>query len=242
MSRFFVTPDQIDGGTVKITGDDAKHIAKVLRMEKGDFLELCDGESNEYIARIELIEQGTVTLFIAGRLDAPSEPPYRVTLFQCLPKSDKMELIIQKCVELGVYEIVPIMSNRCVVKLDKKGAASKHRRYERIAYEAAKQCKRGIVPRVLEVCELSKVDFSGFDAVIVPYECETERTLKRCLKDIHDAKRIAVVIGSEGGFEKGEVEGIISKGGISVTLGKRILRTETAGMAVLAMINYEMEG
>lgn len=242
MNRFFVTPDQIDGDTAKITGDDAKHIAKVLRMEKGDLLELCDGESNEYIARIELIEQGTVTLFITERPDGPAEPPYRVTLFQCLPKSDKMELIIQKCVELGVYEIAPVISKRCVVKLDKNGASSKHRRYERIAYEAAKQCKRGIIPRVLEVCELSKVDFSGFDAIIIPYECETEYTLKACLKDIHDAKRIALIIGPEGGFEKSEVEGVISKGGVSVTLGKRILRTETAGMAVLAMINYEMEG
>ncbi|MBQ2662014.1 MAG: 16S rRNA (uracil(1498)-N(3))-methyltransferase [Clostridia bacterium] len=242
MSRFFVNLENISENTARIYGEDARHITKVLRMTTGEKVVLCDGLGMDYEATITGADKESVSFSIENKTPTLSESPIRVTLFQGLPKSGKMELIIQKCVELGVHEIVPVKAHRSVVKLNSKDEANKLARYNRIAYEAAKQSQRGIIPRVLPFTAFKTHDFSRFDAVIVAYEEETERTLKQALSGLGSAKNIALIIGPEGGLEKDEVNHMVNCGGISVTLGKRILRTETAGMATLAMIMYGLDG
>ena len=243
MNRFFTDEPLVEGGTVTIEGEDAKHITRVLRLEKGDRVELCDKNAAECDAVITDTEKERVRLRAENVRRSTAEPITEVTLFQCLPKSGKMELIIQKCVEMGVHSIVPVSSARCVVKLDKKDSAARIQRYNRIAYEAAKQSKRGRVPEVKSVTELKKCALDGFDLVLTAYELEKETTLKRALTAHRDARRIAVFIGPEGGFEAEEVNWLAERwDAISVSLGSRILRTETAGMAVVAMLLYELEG
>ncbi len=242
MNRFFIDHENLINGKAFRRGDDARDITRVLRFSVGDKLLLCDGLGTDYEAEIDAVEKDSVTLSICSSIPSCGESPIKVTLFQGLPKAGKMELIIQKCVELGIYEIVPVKAARSVVKVDSKDEKNKLVRYNRIAYEAAKQAQRGIIPKVLPFSSFKTADFSGFDAIIVAYEEETEKTLKQVLASMKAAKNIALIIGPEGGLEKDEVEHIISCGGVSVTLGKRILRTETAGMATLAMIMYGLDG
>ena len=149
MSRFFVNPENISGNTARVHGEDARHITKVLRMTTGEKVVLCDGLGMDYEATITGADKESVSFSIENKTPTLSESPIRVTLFQGLPKSGKMELIIQKCVELGVHEIVPVKAHRSVVKLNSKDEANKLTRYNRIAYEAAKQSQRGIIPQVL---------------------------------------------------------------------------------------------
>ena len=241
MNRFFVDKSQICDGKAVVTGDDAAHIARVLRLERGDEVELCDGEGGEYSAAIESADRKQMELSVSPRRESTAEPECRITLFQCLPKSGKLELIIQKCVELGIYEIAPVTSKRCVVKLDGKDMGARMERYNRVAYEAAKQSKRGRIPRVREVASLDGCDFSSYDDVFVAYECERELTLKTAL-DEKRPKSAALIIGPEGGFEPEEVAALEKKGARAITLGNRILRTETAGMAATAMMLCLLEG
>lgn len=239
MNRFFVDRNLIANGALHIAGEDHHHIAKVLRLGKGDTVELCDGRGMEYKAIIESITSESALLRITSSEESNAELACHVTLFQCLPKQEKMELIIQKCVELGVNEIVPVLSKRCVARpKDQSSEAKRIARYNRIAYEAAKQSKRGIVPKVSGYESLSGCDISKFDLAVVAYEGERNATLKGILTKGQNAGNIAVFIGPEGGFEQGEVELLKGKGAVTVTLGNRILRTETAGMAVLSMIGY----
>jgi len=238
MSRFFTS--DIAGDTARIMGEDVKHLSRVLRLRVGDTVDICNGSGTDYTGTITSVTQEEVLCTLSDAHPAPTEPNCRVTLFQGLPKSGKMELIVQKCVELGIDSLVPVETARCVA-VPTRDFENKRVRYQRVAAEAAKQSRRGIIPTVSTVEKLSRLDLSGFDLVLVAYEEERETTLKTALRQNTDAKRIAVIIGPEGGLERSEVEALIEKGAVSVSLGTRILRTETAGMAVLAQVLYELE-
>lgn len=241
MNRFFVKKDDIEGSSATITGEDLKHISKVLRMAPGDRVVLCDGEGYQHLAKISEITKDYARLEIVNSERCMSEPAQRITLYQGLPKGDKMELIVQKCVELGISEIVPVAAERSIVKIKPGEFGGKRTRYQRVAYEAAKQCGRGIIPEVADLITFKAADMSRHDLIIIAYEDEKGNTLKSLLKANPKAMDIAIVIGPEGGLEKAEVDMLTQKGGTAVTLGPRILRTETAGMAALAMILYEIE-
>ncbi|MBQ1684701.1 MAG: 16S rRNA (uracil(1498)-N(3))-methyltransferase [Clostridia bacterium] len=248
MRRFFIDNLQASAGSsVTIGGDEARHMLTVLRMGTGDRLILINGSGTELTAEITSVEDGEVKLTVIGEMPCAAEPIHKVTLFQCLPKAGKMELIIQKCVELGIHAIQPVYSKRCVVKPERSD--NKTVRYNRVSHEAAKQCGRAAAPEVFPVMTLSSCDFSAFDLVLVAYEEEEELTLKTVLSDFKEIRAtgetgIAIVIGPEGGFEQEEVDFVMRNGknAHSVSLGKRILRTETAGMAMLAMLMYDLEG
>lgn len=241
MNRFFVASKDIIADTAVITGEDVKHISRVLRMSPGDRVTLCDGEGEQYLAAIDDISKDKVTLNILSHDRCQGEPTRHITLYQGLPKGDKMELIVQKCVELGVSEIVPVAAERSVVRVKPGEFGGKQTRYQRVAYEAAKQCGRGRVPRVAELTDFKSANMEQHDLIIIAYEDEKGNTLKSMLKKNIKAEDIAIVIGPEGGLERSEVDMLVEKGGVPVTLGPRILRTETAGMAAIAMIMYEVE-
>ena len=238
MRRFF--SDEIAGTTATITGDDAHHISRVLRMKAGDALSLCDGAGYEYDAVITSFSQDAVVCTLGEKRESAAESPVQVTLYQCLPKTGKMETIVQKCTELGVYSIVPVVSARCVV-VPNKDFEKKRERYSRVALEAAKQSRRAVVPQVQPLVELKKVDPKQFDLFLVAYEEEETRTLKAALRAAGSLASIAILIGPEGGLEPDEVNRLTASDAVCVSLGKRILRTETAGMAMLAQILYEVE-
>lgn len=237
MNRFFTQKENIDDNTVKIVGDDVAHIQKVLRMREGDKMIVCDGDNTDYICAVKSIDKTCVLADILEKCKNVAEPQCKITLFQGLPKGDKMEQLIQKCVEIGVCTVSPVMTKRVVAKGD-KGV-----RWQKVAIEAAKQCGRGVVPPVLPVISFADAlkDAAGFDLAIIPYEEEEKVTLKEVLRG-KNVKNVAVFIGPEGGFEKDEITLAVQNGIIPVTLGKRILRTETAGMNVISNIIYEYEG
>ncbi len=237
MHRFFTT--EIQNGTAAVRGEDVKHIAKVLRLRAGDCVQLCDGEGNECDAVITSVAPDAVTFETQPWQRAKTESETRITLFQCLPKAGKMETIIQKCVELGASAFVPVQSERCVVVL-KPPYAGRIERWQRVSEEAAKQSRRGVIPTVYEPAAVDKLSFADFDAVFAAYENERTVSLKTALR-AHPGKRIAIVVGPEGGFSDAEIETLVKKGAVSVSLGPRILRTETAGMAMTAQILYEVE-
>ena len=237
MHRFFTT--EIQPNTAVVRGEDVKHIAKVLRLRAGDPVQLCDGNGNECDAVIASVASDAVTFDTQPWRMAKSEPSVSVTLFQCLPKAGKMETIIQKCVELGACGFVPVQSLRCVVVL-KPPYEGRIERWQRVSEEAAKQSRRGVIPMVDNPVALDKLDFSAFDTVLVAFENERTVSLKTALRE-QCGKRIAILIGPEGGFSDAEIETLAKKGARSVSLGTRILRTETAGMAMLAQIMYEVE-
>lgn len=239
MRRFFAENLDIGSDTVLLTGDEARHIKTVLRMREGDEVLLINGTGTECLAVITSLTDDSVALRIEDRQVCSADPAVTVTLIQCLPKQGKMEVIIQKCVELGVSRIIPAVSRRCVVKPD--GRDGKLLRWQKVAQEAAKQCGRAKVPGIDRPSELAKLDLSAFDSVLIAYENEDENSLKAVLRSGNVKDNIAIVIGPEGGFEPAEVERVLSCGGTAVSLGRRILRTETAGMAMLAQIMYELE-
>lgn len=241
MSKFFVNKKDINENFINITGEDVKHIQKVLRMQPGEPLTICDGNGSDYDVVIERFESDHIVTSIKAITAALTEPPIEVVLYQGIPKGDKMEFIIQKCVELGITKIVPVITDRTVVKFEnQKEALKKADRWRKIAAEAAKQCNRGILPDVSEPLQFKKAieTVKTFDARFIPYECEKENSLKKHLMTF-SGKKIAIFIGPEGGFTEEEIEFSKSNNIIPVTLGPRILRTETAGIAVLAIIMYE---
>ena len=253
MSRFFVSRDSVDldNHRITITGEDVKHIRNVLRCMPGDALELSDGSGMDYDVAIESIEKDSILTKIVNERPNKTEPPVNITLFQGIPKADKMEYIIQKCVELGVVKIVPVMTARTVVRVENaRDAASKTARWKRIALEAAKQCDRGAVPQVEEPVrlEMALKMAESCDLRLLPYEEETEVNLRKHLQDYKESNtgesgrisNIALFIGPEGGFTTDEVQKSVKSGFKSVTLGPRILRTETAGVAVIAIMMYEL--
>lgn len=246
MYQFFVDPAQIQGNKVMITGKDVNHIKNVLRMKKGEEISVSNGvDGKEYRCGIEELLEDSVVCTLRFIKEDALELPSKVYLFQGLPKGDKMELIIQKAVELGVYEVIPVSCKRAVVKLDEKKARSKISRWQGIAEAAAKQSKRGIVPGIKEVMTMKDaLSYSQCAKVrMIPYELATDmKRTKELIGGIQPGEDIAVFIGPEGGFEEGEVSMAVEGGVVPVTLGKRILRTETAGMTVLSILMYQLEG
>jgi 16S rRNA (uracil1498-N3)-methyltransferase len=241
MPRFFIDENNISEQHIYIRGDEARHIRNVLRMKPGDSIILCDGRGMDYISVIEGFEEGMVAALIKETKSSCSEPPIEVTLYQGLPKSDKMDFIIQKSVELGVCRIIPVITERTVVRFkDKKDMEKKKERWQRISHEAAKQCGRGIIPEVsFPVSYDDAVESArGAGLALIPYEKCMDSSLKECLHGSEE-RSAAVFIGPEGGFSDNEIKKAVSSGIKPVTLGNRILRTETAGLAVLIILMYE---
>lgn len=241
MPRFF-TQDITEAGGC-ITGEDAKHIAKVLRMKVGDELTVCDTKGRDYDCMIEEIGAGEVRLKVLSVAPSQSEPDVRVHLYQAMPKADKMETIIQKAVELGAASITPVMTRRCVSRPDAKSMDKKLVRYNRIALEAAKQCGRGVVPPVLPLLELPQAleQMQRTGCPILFYENATAPAKQVIAKARESGKKleIAVLIGAEGGFDEDEVALAREHGCHILSLGKRILRCETAPLAALTILMYE---
>ena len=245
MYQFFVEPCQIQGNQIVITGKDVNHIKNVLRMKPGEEIAVSNGiDGKEYRCGIEEIFEDEVVCALRFVKEDALELPSKVYLFQGLPKADKMELIIQKAVELGVYQVIPVASKRAVVKLDEKKAKNKIERWQGIAEAAAKQSKRGIIPQIGPVMTMKQaVEFSKCAKVrLIPYElAEGMFKTKEIIEGLKPGEDVAIFIGPEGGFEEEEVK-MASQSGIEpITLGKRILRTETAGMTVLSWIMYRLE-
>lgn len=245
MYQFFVDASQIRGRRVVITGGDVNHIRNVLRMRPGEELSVFNGaDGREYRCGIEEIREEEVICSLRFIREEGVELPARVTLFQGLPKADKMEFIVQKAVELGVYAVVPVATRRAVVKLDEKKARAKIERWQAIAEAAAKQSRRAVVPRVGNVCTLKEAlaQAAGMDVKLIPYELsEGMAETKKQIESVAPGQEVAVFIGPEGGFEEEEVELARAAGCVPVTLGKRILRTETAGLVVMAWLMYRLE-
>lgn len=235
MPRFFV--ERIRGNTVTLTGENAAHIAKSLRMRAGEVLTLSDADGTDCEGRIRSVTPESVEVEILETRQNTSEPSIAVTLYQALPKVGKFETIVQKAVELGVKQVVPILTSRCVSRPDEKSMSKKLERYNKIALEAAKQSGRGIVPTVepLMTYESMLSEFSEYDKVVLFYE-EGGESLREIVPP--SAGKIAVIIGSEGGFSKEEVKNAVSAGAAVATLGPRILRCETAPVAALSILMY----
>ena len=244
MHHFFVSQEQISEKEIKILGQDVRHIRQVLRMEEGEELLVGDGEGREYLCQIQKIEEKAVIAWILEQRDSQAELPSEITLYQGLPKGDKMELIVQKTVELGVSRIVPVEMKRCVVKLDQKKAAKKRERWSLIAESAAKQSKRMLIPQVKQV--MGWRDALAFakelDVLLIPYElAKGNKETREILSNIKPGQSVGIFIGPEGGFEEEEVQAAMEAGAKPVTLGKRILRTETAGMTMLSILMFTLE-
>lgn len=245
MYRFFVEPSQIQDKKVIITGNDVNHIRNVLRMRIGEEIAVSNGVDNrEYRCGIEEYTEEEVICTLRFIKEDGVELPAKIYLFQSLPKADKMELIIQKAVELGVYEVIPVAAKRCVVKLDEKKAAAKIGRWQGIAEAAAKQSKRGVIPAVHSVMSMQEaiVYAHDLDVRIIPYElAEDMQHTKSVIEAVKEGESVAVFIGPEGGFDESEVRAAVKEGIEPVTLGRRILRTETAGLTVLSWLMYQLE-
>ncbi len=238
MANFYIEKSDITENTAVITGEEAQHISRVLRMKKGDCVTLCDGEGMFYEAVLSDFSDKSVVAEITSSRRAETEPEVQLTIFQGVPKNPKLETIVQKLTEIGAVRIVPVDTKRAVAKLDK---SAKVDRLRKIAREAAKQSKRGIVPEVTDAMSFKNaVKMAGeADLSIIAYEEEVETSLKTALSG-KNPKTVSVMIGPEGGFEKDEVALAKESGIVSVTLGKRILRTETAPLTIASAILYEL--
>lgn len=247
MHKFFTSKELIDGNIGKIIGDDVKHIMKVLRLTTGEEVILNNCEGVEYLAQIDMVNKQEVTLNIIKTIEGSNESAIEIVLYQGLPKSQKMDLIVQKGTELGIYEFKPVITSRVDVKL--KGEFKKLDRLNRISLEAAKQSKRSIVPKVLDPIEFEDVlkEIEDLDLMLVPYENSEGFGIKTLMnnlakenKKLDNIKTVGILVGPEGGFEEEEIARLKDKGAHIVTLGKRILRTETAGFVAASLIQYEL--
>ncbi|MFQ6809345.1 MAG: 16S rRNA (uracil(1498)-N(3))-methyltransferase [Blautia sp.] len=245
MYRFFVEPSQVGEKEIIITGSDVNHIKNVLRMKPEETILISSGENREYTCYIQELGEEEIIAHIMYVQESGYELPSKIYLFQGLPKSDKMELIIQKAVELGVHEIIPVASKRAVVKLDEKKGEKKRARWQAISESAAKQSKRMYVPEVKKVMNFSQaVKYAGkLDVVLIPYElAQGMGKTREIIEKIEKGQSVGIFIGPEGGFEEAEVEMAVEKAKAkSITLGKRILRTETAGLTVLSILMFTLE-
>ena len=247
MYQFFVEPVQIDvaGKSVIIRGNDVNHIKNVLRMRPGEEVAVSNGiDGREYRCGILALEEDCVRLELRFIKEDGVELPAKIYLFQGLPKADKMELIIQKAVELGAFQVIPVAMKRCVVKLDEKKADSKIKRWQGIVEAAAKQSKRGVIPTVAPVMSYAQAVkmASEMDLKLVPYElAEGMEQTKQLIESVKPGQRIAIFIGPEGGFDPEEIRTATEAGIHPITLGKRILRTETAGFTTIAWLMYQLE-
>nr|WP_313964615.1 16S rRNA (uracil(1498)-N(3))-methyltransferase [uncultured Peptostreptococcus sp.] len=252
MDRFFVEPEHLDldDKTLYIDGEDVKHISKVLRYGQGDEIEVCDSNGHEYICRIESVDKTRIDLSIVDEVDINRESRIRVSLYQGVPKSTKMDIILQKLTEAGVDEIVLVNTKRSVVNIKGDKADKKFDRWERIIYEAAKQCKRGLIPKLRGILSFKEAleDMGKNDINICPYEEEKSLGIKEALQtgqvkkilENKDEVRVGIFIGPEGGFAEEENEMVKAAGIASVTMGPRIFRTETASIVATAITLYEL--
>lgn len=244
MYHFFIQAYQVRDNTIKIEGTDVNHIKNVLRMKSGEQVAVTDEDSVGYRCRIKSMEEDAVWLEILERSCVDHELPADIYLFQGLPKGDKLELIIQKAVELGVHTIIPMETKRCVVRLDEKKKQAKLKRWNAIAESAAKQSKRTRIPQIPSVMSMKDaLDMAqDFDIVCIPYEqAKGMGTLKNFLEELHPGTKAAFFIGPEGGFEESEIEEAMRHGVRPVSLGRRVLRTETASLALLSMMMLRLE-
>ena len=244
MHHFFVSPNQIDDKYVTITGGDVNHIKNVLRMKVNEELLISNGQDKDYYCKIEAISDDEIKALILDEEFEGTELPTELYLFQGLPKSDKMELIIQKAVELGVKEIIPVATKRCVVKLDDKKEASKIKRWQAISESAAKQSRRTIIPEISSVMSFKEAinRAKDFELGIIPYEnFKDMKETKEVLSKVQKGIKIGIFIGPEGGFEESEVQYALDNGIHPISLGKRILRTETAGLAIVSVLMFQLE-
>lgn len=245
MHRFYVDNENILNDKIIITGKDVNHIKNVLRMRPGDELIICNGQGKDCYCIINKVSDTEIETDIKVVQDTETELPVKITLFQGIPKSDKMELIIQKAVELGVYEIVPVMTARCVVKYsDNKKEDKKISRWQTISESAAKQSQRGLIPKIMPVMSFEEaVKYaSEMDLKAIPYENEKGMNSTRdILANLKNSRTIGIFIGPEGGYENSEVELAKKHNILPISLGRRILRTETAGLALLSMIMMTLE-
>ena len=245
MYDFFADSSAIGEKEIIIRGSDLNHMKNVLRLQIGE--QICIHEEStgkEYRCEIAGYEKDVAHLHIMWVEEANRELPSKIYLFQGLPKGDKMELIIQKAVELGVYEIIPVATKRAVVKLDAKKAEAKQKRWQSIAESAAKQSRRNIIPHIHEVVKFGQaVDYAkNLDITLIPYElAEDMEKTKQIFETIQPGQSIGIFIGPEGGFDPEEIRLATEAGIQPITLGKRILRTETAGIAVLSILMYHLE-
>ena len=246
MQHFFVEPSAIGKQEIRITGTDVNHIKNVLRMKEGEELSIGNGmDDTEYRCEIDHFTEDEVVCRIRFIKEEGVELPAKIYLFQGLPKADKMELIIQKAVELGVYEVIPVATKRAVVKLDEKKAKSKIARWQAISEAAAKQSKRALIPQVHQVMTMQEaVAYAAeMDEKAIPYELAEgmEATGHWVQRAVETTGKIAVFIGPEGGFDEAEIRMAEEAGITPISLGRRILRTETAGLAVLSILMYQLE-
>lgn len=244
MYHFFAEHENISDDYIDIRGGDVNHIKNVIRLKAGDQVLISSGDNYDYICTIEQITDDVVTTRIVETRQKTNELPVKVYLFQGLPKADKMELIIQKMVELGVYGIIPVSMKRSVVKLDDKKAKSKVTRWNAISESAAKQSKRSIIPQISDVVNFKRAleIAKELDVLLLPYECaEGMDYTRKVVSAIKPGQKVGIFIGPEGGFDGDELELAKEAECNIITLGKRILRTETAGMMLMSVIMYNME-
>ena len=247
MRKFFVSSNQINSNVIHILGEDVNHIKNVLRLISGENIKICNKDSSEnYICEILEINKEYVNCKILEKAESTAEGNVELTIYQGLPKADKMEIIIQKCTELGAFKFVPVEFSRSIVKLDKNSSIKKIDRWQKISEMAAKQSKRDIIPKIENVININQLseEIKLYDLVLLAFENEDRNSFKNELlkiKNTEDKIKIAVIIGPEGGIEEREVEILKSAGAKVITLGKRILRTETAALSMASIIMYELE-
>ncbi len=248
MPKFFITTNQIKENTIIIQNEDVNHIKNVLRAKIDDKIDICDtNTSKNYICQIKQIEEKNIYCDIIEEIESNVEPKMQISIYQGLPKADKMELVIQKSVELGVYNITPVKMKRCVAKLNEKDEIKKIQRWQKISEGASKQSGRDKIPTINPVISINSLceKIKEYDLVLVAYENEKVNTLKQELKKIKDNKnkeiKIAIIIGPEGGIDKEEIAKFEEYNAKIITLGNRILRTETVALNMLSIIIYELE-
>lgn len=244
MYRFYIEPSQKQGDTIEIIGEDVNHIKNVLRMKNGEQFVLCDGAGTDYLCELVGAKERNLLAHILEEKPSETELPVRLVLFQGLPKKDKMELIIQKVVELGVAEIVPVVTKRTIVKTDEGKSEKKQNRWQAIAESAAKQSGRGVIPRVTPICTWKEALAQMKDLEYNTILYENARGMQPTAEFVAAAaekKSIGIFVGPEGGFTEEEVEAVKAQGAECLSLGKRILRTETAGLAMLSMLMLSIE-
>jgi len=241
--RFFISPGQIDGDMAAITGDAARQMRNVLRLKAGDSICLLDGQGNELDARITALSAGLVSAEVLGSRKCPGEPSLRLTLAVCLPKGDRIELIVQKCTELGISELIPVISERTITRIDPSKAPERIERWRRIAREAAEQSGRGMAPEIRGMVGFADLvePIGRLPLALLAWEDEGRTPLRNVLRANGSARSAMVVIGPEGGLTEDEVRLAVSAGARCVSLGRRVLRCETAAIAACAAIMYELE-
>ncbi|HHU70024.1 MAG TPA: 16S rRNA (uracil(1498)-N(3))-methyltransferase [Thermoanaerobacterales bacterium] len=246
MPKFFVPPEHIFESKALIEGQEALHIYKTLRLKKGQKIHIFDGTGIDYFCEIQSIQKNLVEVNILDKYTSYTNPPIDVTIFQCLPKANKMDFIIQKTTELGISTIVPVISDRTVVKIEsEKKLYARVERWKKIALEACKQSNRSYIPNIYKILSFEDCFntemITNSQLLIVLWEEEKAKNLKDILRQNKNGlKRVCFFIGPEGGFIKEEVDLIIQRGGIAASLGPRILRTETAAITVLSILMYEL--